>query len=228
MSNNKKESIENPTIILVDTEFSTLGNDGRTPELISIALTNISGTKEFYKELEQWNPENVSEFTQKEVIPLLWRGKYKSNIKKISKDLKQWLESFDTPVVLGMDSVWDWVWIKSIAESSVKINTHLNSVFETDLPYWANNLSTQWVNLNWDSFENLELMEIVEKTKMEHQRTFFAHHALLDVRSHADICRKVLNKLSLDEKQMKTEDWNELFFKPVHVSLQARFAGLNI
>ena len=97
--------------IYFDTEF-----EGLFPEagLISIGLTNASGTQNFYAELsDSYSLENCSAFCKSEVIPMLEGGLKKVTTLQLRKQLWEWLENQgETEIVC--DSKRDVMQIKSL------------------------------------------------------------------------------------------------------------------
>ena len=105
-------------LIFFDTEFTDLCID---PRLISIGLVSEGG-REFYAELsDSYSPKDCGAFTQEAVLPLLQGGDALMTMNELALRLGEWIEGFDEPVKLAIDSMaWDWPWIQEIFYDSGK------------------------------------------------------------------------------------------------------------
>lgn len=91
--------------IYFDTEF-----EGLFPKagLISIGLTNETGTAQFYAELtDSYDKDKCSEFCKKTVLPLLQHGSYNISMKELKENLFKWLKNQGEDTILICDSIRD-------------------------------------------------------------------------------------------------------------------------
>lgn len=152
-------------LIFLDTEFSDLIED---PSLISIGLV-AENNQTFYGELsDTYAPSDCSEFSQEHVLPLLQGGEALMTRKELVTRLKSWIENFNEPVQIAVDSLqWDWTWILRVFNDAT----------------WPANLAKRPALLtmnylfNFDAFE-----EAVEAAFVE--GALRRHHALDDARAN--------------------------------------------
>lgn len=99
--------------IFVHTEFSD-----RTPKakLMSIGLVDESGEHKFYAEpSDTWQPSNVGEFAQRQVIPHLDGGASRLPMVTLKKYLAAWIKGLRVPVMVATDSLqWDWPLVETL------------------------------------------------------------------------------------------------------------------
>jgi hypothetical protein len=82
--------------LFIDCEFTSPELDAN---IISIGLVSEDGTNRFYAEFEDtWSVEECSLMVQDEIIPLLDGGEKILPFPILKSKLKQWIESFDSPV----------------------------------------------------------------------------------------------------------------------------------
>jgi hypothetical protein len=98
--------------IYFDTEFEGLTEDAA---LISIGLTNATGTHHFYAELsDTYKVERCNDFCRSMVLPLLEHGHTKMNSKQLSMSLREWLAFQGKNTILICDSPRDIKQIEKI------------------------------------------------------------------------------------------------------------------
>ncbi len=215
--------LEECCIVFIDTEFTNLEiQNGAPPELISLGATCLQGNHEFYLEMEHWNAGSVGAFTKENVLPILWRKEYKKEFKKFIGLWQEYLASFNKPVVLAMDSVWDWAWVISLAAGERHINKQLFDVFEPYFPYWSHNVSPTWLHLQ---FKNLspELKCIEMEQRQEHKKIFQSHHALWDAQCNQKIIKKIIERAQVASTHQLKE---KMQGSAQTVSPQAQWLGL--
>jgi hypothetical protein len=154
--------------IYFDTEFTSLTSTEYCA-LISIGLISENGV-EFYRELnDTWNRGLCSDFVLDTVLPLLEGTKVECKEEELSRELRDFIESFglDKEITLRSDSGidWDWVW-------------DLFQFFGT----WPRNLRKQWGGVYLDDDAQIPLYEKGMKIywRANEKRR---HHALIDARS---------------------------------------------
>lgn len=99
--------------LFVDTEFTGLTPDAK---LVSIGLVDESGQHKFYAEpSDTWQPSDLGEFAQREVVPKLEGGASLLPIVTLKQYLADWIKGLRVPVMLATDSLqWDWPWIETL------------------------------------------------------------------------------------------------------------------
>jgi len=99
--------------LFVHTEFTGLAPDAM---LMSIGLVDESGEHKFYAELsDAWQPSDVGELAQREVIPHLDGGASRLPMVTLKKYLAAWIKGLRVPVMLTTDSLkGDWPWIETL------------------------------------------------------------------------------------------------------------------
>lgn len=100
--------------LFLDTEFT----DFREMDLISIGLVSEDGNHEFYREINNHEPNFRSDFVNQVVIPLLEGGACSKIYRNVSLDLKEWLDSlpYDT-VTIVCDYTGDWKLFQQLLEN---------------------------------------------------------------------------------------------------------------
>lgn len=154
--------------IFCDTEFTGFTDDA---ELISIGLIAEDGQRTFYAEVSNhdWNRSPVlGNFAREHVLPLLQGGEYAQTTEDLARMLTKWIEAFDSPVTLAIDSLqWDWHWVQALARTACA---------------WPKNLSTQPLLLTMNYLKDFEKFEVSVA------RSFAAglrrHHALDDAKAN--------------------------------------------
>ena len=96
--------MEKARVLFLDTEFSDFINT----EMISMGIVSLDGKDEFYVELNDYRPKACSEFTRRNVIPLLDLPKYGKSRNEASARLYCWLEELGEECVLCPDNNVDW------------------------------------------------------------------------------------------------------------------------
>lgn len=96
-------------LIFFDSEFTGLAAE---PGLVSMGLIAEDG-RTFYGELtDTYRAEDCSDFVVSNVLPNLEGGGAAMTQQEIQERLKSWIESFNEPVQVAVDSLmWDWRWI---------------------------------------------------------------------------------------------------------------------
>lgn len=106
--------------IYFDTEFEGLKFDAA---LISIGLTNASGSHVFYAELsDSYRVENCNDFCKSEVLPLLEHGEKRMTHEQLCKALWSWLVAQGESTVLICDSHRDIIQIKYLFPKGLPTN----------------------------------------------------------------------------------------------------------
>ncbi len=106
--------------IYFDTEFEGLTEDAA---LISIGLTNASGTHHFYAELsDSYKVERCNDFCKSTVLPLLEHGDKKMTFKQLSMSLREWLLFQGKNTILICDSPRDIKQIERIFPEGLPAN----------------------------------------------------------------------------------------------------------
>lgn len=125
-------------IIYFDTEFTNLSDSA---QLISIGLVEDNGIREFYAELsEGYSVEDCSEFCKKDVLIHLEGTSREMTIGKLKKNLWQWLESFQEPVLLVSDSSKDADQLLKLFPDGLPLNCN------AEILGWVGNLQRQIFN----------------------------------------------------------------------------------
>lgn len=144
--------------LFVDTEYT-----GSTPnaKLMSIGLVDESGEHKFYAEpLDTWQPSNVGEFAQREVIPKLEGGASRLPVVTLKKYLAAWIKGLRVPVMLATDSVQsNWHWIETLLKHR-----------------WPQNLARDPLLLTTDYLCGFDAFEAAREA--EFARGLRRHHAL--------------------------------------------------
>lgn len=99
--------------LFVDTQFTDLTPDAK---LMSIGLVDESGEHKFYAEpSDTWQPSDVGEFAQREVISKLEGGASRLPMVTLKKYLAAWIKGLRVPVMLATDSLQgDWPCIETL------------------------------------------------------------------------------------------------------------------
>lgn len=85
--------------LFVDIKFTGLIPDAK---LMSIGLVDESGEHKFYAEpSDTWQPSEVGEFAQREVIPKLEGGASRLPMVTLKKYLVAWIKGLRVPVMLA-------------------------------------------------------------------------------------------------------------------------------
>lgn len=151
-------------LIFFDTEFTSLHNK---PKLISIGLISENGQKAFYAELaDTYQVSDLSEFALNHVIPLLSRECLLLQ-KELKSQLKLWIESFNSEVMLACDNyTWDWPFILEL--------------FSMD--NWPTNLSKECFRLNMNYLKDAD--SYFEAQQTAYEAGLRKHHALDDAKAN--------------------------------------------
>lgn len=75
--------------LFVDTEFTDFVNT----QLISVGLVSEEGIDEFYREVNDHNPNMRSAFVQQVVMPLCDMAKHGKPLNEVAADLRDWIDS---------------------------------------------------------------------------------------------------------------------------------------
>lgn len=165
------------SLIFVDTEFTSLGENG-APEIISIGAVDFASDSSFYLESADFNPELMSDFTRQSVAPLLQRGALAVDFPELCERFFSWISQRPGDVLLAMDSPWDWAWIRSIAQFCPRMDQPLIDQ-PADSPLWPQNLRSEWLHLAWAGLGKQR-----SKAAWKARDAYFAkhahHHALSD------------------------------------------------
>jgi len=99
--------------LFVDIKFTGLTPDAK---LMSIGLVDESSEHKFYAEpSDTWQPSDVGEFAQREVIPHLEGGASRTPMVTLKKHLAAWIRELRVPVMLATDSLQsDWPWMETL------------------------------------------------------------------------------------------------------------------
>lgn len=151
-------------LIFFDTEFTSLHNK---PKLISIGLIAENGQKTFYAELaDTYQVTDLSEFALNKVIPLLTHESLLLQ-KELISQLKFWIESFNSEVMLASDNyTWDWPFIIEL--------------FSAD--NWPTNLSKECFRLNMNYMKDAD--SYFEAVQTSYEAGLRKHHALDDAKAN--------------------------------------------
>jgi DNA polymerase elongation subunit (family B) len=105
--------------VFFDTEFTHLEEPDlpEPAELISIGCISEDG-KKFYAENADFNKEACSLFVEDTVFPLLEGGDVSMPYEILAKQLRNWIESFNTDVVFYTDAPsFDWPFVEHLFET---------------------------------------------------------------------------------------------------------------
>ena len=117
-----------PLLIFMDTEFTNLDSP-ELPELISIGLIAEDG-QNFYAELRHSSDEGgCSNFTAREVLPLLEGGEYLKPKQTVRKKIIAWLDAFPRQVRIVVDSQYDWELLVELLCNTRPDNLHPKSLY---------------------------------------------------------------------------------------------------
>jgi hypothetical protein len=96
-------------LIFFDSEFTDLV---ATPRLVSMGFVAESNRSFYAEPTDTYKLKDCSEFVVDRVMPWLEGGAAAMTQKELKDRLKTWIESFDEPVQIAVDSLcWDWSWI---------------------------------------------------------------------------------------------------------------------
>lgn len=100
--------------LAADTEFTNLAPRVDS-SLISIGLVAVEDSnRTFYAEVSDFNIDDCSDFVHCVVLPLLDGGDAKMSSAELPTRLRSWIESFDEPVKIVVDTGYDWQFVQEI------------------------------------------------------------------------------------------------------------------
>lgn len=152
--------------VFFDCEFTKLQLplDPEPNELISIGCISEDG-KQFYAENSCYEVRNCSDFVVETVLPLLEGGKYLIHYSELAKQLRLWIESFDSEVVMWSDAPYlDWQHVKHMFDSWG----------------WPSNLNRIPKQLVFNSINGIRFDNGVEEAFRTFKPSLRRHHALDD------------------------------------------------
>lgn len=106
--------------IFFDTEFTGLHQN---TSLVSIGIVDEKG-REFYAELMDYDPGQVDDWIQQNVINNL-SGKNRVGMRKLRTQLTSWLGAYDKVEVWSDCLAYDWVLFNQIFGGAFKIPKHV-------------------------------------------------------------------------------------------------------
>jgi hypothetical protein len=144
--------------LFVHTEFTGLTPDAK---LMSIGLVDESGEHKFYAEpSDTWQPSDVGELAQREVIPHLEGGASRLPMVTLKKYLAAWIKGLRVPVMLATDSLqWDGPCMETLLKQR-----------------WPNNLARDPLLLTMDYLNEFESFEPIREAAFA--SGLCRHHAL--------------------------------------------------
>lgn len=173
-------SSSNITLLFIDTEFTSLGGDDGAPEFISIGAVDYASGRHFYAESLDFDPSKMSEFTQGHVAPLLQRGEYALDFEEVAARFFEFIASFDSQVILAMDSSWDWQWVRYLAEPWGCMDRPLRDLPQ-EAPLWPSNLMLEPFMCAWSGLTAARRSEAkAARYSYFSKESKIAHHALSD------------------------------------------------
>jgi hypothetical protein len=164
-------------LVYFDTEFSTLASRQR-PELLSLGAVLDAGAPSFYREAEEFDFERLSDFTRKEVLPLMRRGEARASIAQIAEGFRDFCEAVGEGVALACDSGWDWSYALALFSGSQELLGSPPARPER-LPYWPRNLAVEPFLIRWGQLPE-RVGDVSRQTREDYFATRHAHHALVD------------------------------------------------
>lgn len=146
--------------LFVDIKFTDLTPDAK---LMSIGLVDESGEHKFYAEpYDTWQPSDLGEFAQREVVPKLEGGASRRPMVTLKQYLAAWIKGLRVPVMLATDSVqWDWPCIETLLKQR-----------------WPQNLARDPLLLTTDYLYAFEAFEAAREAAFANRLR--RHHALDD------------------------------------------------
>lgn len=135
--------------VYFDTEFTSLQKDA---QLISIGLVEDNGNSQFYAEIKEgYKKEECSQFCKEQVLPHLEGGKVERTHEQLKNGLRQWIESFNCPVLLVCDNKKDKKQLRLLYPEGLPVNAKIHVMG------WWDNLKRKFKNRNNIVYEHFGL-----------------------------------------------------------------------
>lgn len=172
--------------IFIDTEFTHLPDqlNPESPGLISIGCAS-QNDKKFYAENADFNVDQCSYFVIETVLPLLEGHEVSMPYSMVAKQLKEYVESFESEVAMWSDAPsFDWPFIKHLFDTCG----------------WPKNLNKEPMRLIFNGNKADRFNNAVENAFRTIKPALRRHHALDDAVANKLAYMKAIEYYSLKSK----------------------------
>lgn len=183
------------SLVFVDTEFTSLGESGPS-ELISVGAVDFATGERFYLESADFDPQAMSAFTRDHVAPLLQRGELSVDFPVLTQRFFSFIDALPGPVMLAMDSAWDWAWMRAMAQGLSRMDQPLLDSPQ-EAPLWPERLRQDWLNCCWQGLSK-ERSRASRKERGQYFALHANHHALNDALGVMSMFKAALGPLFRD------------------------------